>query len=173
MGGRTVNSLLLGSTFFRITDATYPSLDLFLQHEGRGQYTIHALLFALSQQIERAPRTMLYSGFSHFCFWQCSASMFTGSFPVHDAPPITSFTEGFFGSPVGGAALELSAACSAADLACFVPGLGPPPRASPFFLGGIPCVYLSVQRRRPWDWNKLAVWGERKKATSIFPAGPR
>jgi len=42
--------------------------------------------------------TMVYSGFSHFCFWQCSESIFTGSFPVHDAPPISFFTSGLFGA---------------------------------------------------------------------------
>lgn len=45
---------------------------------------------------------MLYSGFSHFCFWQCSDSILTGNLPVHDAPPITSFTDGFLGSSGAG-----------------------------------------------------------------------
>lgn len=78
---------------------------------------------------------MLYSGFSHFCFWQCSASILTGSFPVHDAPPMTSFTDGFLGSSVVGFGFA-SPAFSATALACFVPGLGPP-FPSPFFFGGI------------------------------------
>lgn len=82
--------------------------------------------------------TIVYSGFSHFCFWQCSASILTGSFPVHDAPPMTSFTEGFLGSSVEACAFfAVSADRSAAALAALVPGLGAPPRASFFFLGGM------------------------------------
>jgi hypothetical protein len=42
--------------------------------------------------------TIVYSGFSHFCFWQCSESIFTGNFPVHDAPPINFLTSGLFGA---------------------------------------------------------------------------
>lgn len=41
---------------------------------------------------------MVYSGFVHFCFWQCSESMLTGSLPVHDAPPINFLVSGFLGA---------------------------------------------------------------------------
>lgn len=41
--------------------------------------------------------TIVYSGFSHLCFWQCSDSIFTGNFPVHDAPPIIFLTSGLLG----------------------------------------------------------------------------
>lgn len=41
--------------------------------------------------------TVSYSGLSHFCFWQCSESRLTGSFPVHDAPPIICLTVGLGG----------------------------------------------------------------------------
>ena len=37
---------------------------------------------------------MVYSGFSHFCFWQCSDSRLTGSLPVHEAPPIRVLVSG-------------------------------------------------------------------------------
>lgn len=50
--------------------------------------------------------TMVYSGFSHFCFWQCSDSILTGSLPVHEGPPISFFTSGLLGtSPIN---LDLS-----------------------------------------------------------------
>lgn len=42
--------------------------------------------------------TIVYSGFSHFCFWQCSESRFTGSLPVQDAPPINFLTSGLLGA---------------------------------------------------------------------------
>ena len=38
--------------------------------------------------------TMLYSGFSHFCFWQCSDNRLTGSLPVHEWPPMICLTVG-------------------------------------------------------------------------------
>ena len=40
--------------------------------------------------------TIVYSGFAHFCFWQCSESMLTGSLPVHDAPPINALVSALF-----------------------------------------------------------------------------
>jgi hypothetical protein len=84
------------------------------------------------------PHTIVYSGFSHFCFWQCSDSRLTGSFPVHDEPPIISLTVGFLeGSD---SLFEADAAfCgdfSAAACACLLPGFGPP-RAPPFDFGPI------------------------------------
>lgn len=82
---------------------------------------------------------MLYSGFSHFCFWQCSDSILTGNLPVHDAPPMTSFTDGFLGTS-GAGFLSFFSAVALASLACLVPGLGLP-RVSGFFLG--PMVLLS------------------------------
>jgi hypothetical protein len=41
--------------------------------------------------------TIVYSGFSHFCFWQCSDSRLTGNLPVHEAPPIRVLVSGFLG----------------------------------------------------------------------------
>lgn len=62
----------------------------------------------------------------------------TGSLPVHDEPPIIAFTVGLFcSSAEGSLALVSAEGRSAAALACFVPGLGPPPRASFFFFGPI------------------------------------
>ncbi len=46
------------------------------------------------------PPTVSYSGLSHFCFWQCSDRRLTGSFPVHDEPPMICFTVGL-GGPSG------------------------------------------------------------------------
>src|SRR3954471_15916898 len=43
--------------------------------------------------------TIVYSGFSHFCFWQCSDNKLTGNFPVQLAPPIIFFTFGRGASP--------------------------------------------------------------------------
>ena len=38
--------------------------------------------------VELEGPAIVYSGFAHRCFWQCSESRFTGNLPVHDAPPI-------------------------------------------------------------------------------------
>lgn len=111
----------------------YPSEVLICHH-------VHSAILTLVQVagVRHDLLTIVYSGFSHFCFWQCSESILTGSLPVHEAPPITSFTLGFFGSSevAAGAFFEASADFSAAALACFVPGLGPP-RESGFFFGPI------------------------------------
>ncbi len=61
--------------------------------------------------------TIVYSGFSHFCFWQCSDSRLTGSLPVHDAPPISVRVSGRF--------TNVSPAAAAA--ASMLPLLLPPP----------------------------------------------
>lgn len=50
----------------------------------------------------------MYSGFSHLCFWQCSESIFTGSFPVHDAPPINFLTSGLLGASPASAGPPIS-----------------------------------------------------------------
>lgn len=74
---------------------------------------------------------------------------------------MTSFTEGFFCSFAGGGAFELSAACSAALFACFVPGLGPP-RASLFFLGPIIVVYIIEYKTSARGVNyAVRTWGKK------------
>lgn len=65
MGGSTVVSLVLGSTFFRVTDDTNCPSETFVCNERKLQ------LVKASGAWENGgacPITMLYSGFSHFCF---------------------------------------------------------------------------------------------------------
>lgn len=65
MGGSTVISLVLESTFFRVTDDTNCPSETFVCSEKKLQ------LVNASGAWENGgtcPITMLYSGFSHFCF---------------------------------------------------------------------------------------------------------
>lgn len=164
MGGRELH---------RWNDNEFFGLWIYLLHRHNGHESVRCFDLQSSQIISiwlgkwNATKaaaeliTMLYSGFSHFCFWQCSANILTGSFPVHDAPPMTSFTDGFLGSSVAGFA---SPAFSATALACFVPGLGPP-FPSPFFLGGIfGSIVASVQQK-----SCRITFGAGKRATRTKP----
>ena len=97
----------------------------------------------------RGFRCVVYSGFSHFCFWQCSDNRLTGSFPVHDAPPIKVFASGLLGPSPANADPSTVAAEELPEVPCFektlelsppredtcdefLPPL-PPPGLPPFF----------------------------------------
>ena len=144
-GGRTTVSLVFEFVALSMTNEEKPS--------GVLLYTV-GLAFRLHHDGQEND-TIVYSGFAHFCFWQCSESMFTGSLPVHEAPPINVLVSGFFGAslsaPWAFAAPFESGSGPTSPFFAFFFGLGSPKMtllSSPFGIGGI-LSFLELPPRPP------------------------
>ena len=143
IGGRVVLSSVLGFILLRMTLERNPSGVLAY---STGEQGFRYIDF----RREGKHNTIVYSGFSHRCLWQCSDSILIGNFPVQEAPPIRVLAVGRFVSPTAPSGKPSLGTCSFELLRCEDLDLGllsfrsPAPTKSLMLISGAGCCCFDV-----------------------------